>query len=287
MQKSTCIRDSIVGDAWIQEMCRINPVQRVIGEDGKPTGAILTGPVRLAFVALLQPEKKMKKDPNSATGFFTTLLWTPYSDLSIFWEEYYRVCAADFAQFYNATTQQYYVDNPIFDQGSKANYSGYTPGCWATNVSSQFKPPVVDMRGNPITDQSKVYPGVWAVVAVNAYASGKNSPRKGPRFGLSTVMIVGDDTPLAGGAADPRTTFKGVQVKPSAVAPTAAFAQAGATPPMGGPGAPYYPPSGIAAPPGFAPGAAPPPGQVAAYVPGHMPPPPPGSGNDEDLSGLM
>lgn len=283
--QTTVIRDSVVGDSWIAEMARLNPVSRIIGEDGKPNGNISTGPVRLAFCdALFTAKPKMKSDANSKVGFGATILFTPYADMAIFWEEYYRICAADFSSYYNPANQQYNVDNPLYDQGTKAQYGGFTTGCWATNASSNYKPPIVDMRMNPITDESKVYPGVWAIAALNPYASGKpNKPKKGPRFGLQTLMIIGDDTPLAGGAPDPRAQFKGVSVKPPVGMPAQAFGQNTQQPPGAPPANTYYPPGGHL-PPQMPQGMAPPPGGgVPAYTPAYLPPPPPGNG-DEDLS---
>lgn len=288
--QTTVMRDSMVGDAWIQEACRLNPVQRVIDEKtGQPNGNILSGPVRLAFTDnVLKPGPKMKSDPKSAVGYSCTILWTPYADLAIIWEEYYKICASDFADCYNPHMQQYAVDNPIYDQGTKAvKYSGFTAGCMASNVSSNFAPQVVDMRGNPITDERRVYPGVWAICALNAYASGKKTPRKGPRFGLQSIMLIGDDKPLGGGAPDPKTLFKGVQVKPPVAVPGMGFGQGV---PTGAPGAPpvgapavgqFYPPS----PPSGAMGG-PAPGMPPGMPPRPMTPPPPGSG-EEDLSQFM
>jgi hypothetical protein len=271
---TTCMRSSIVGDAWIQEMCRLNPVQRVMGENGQPNGNILTGPVRLSFCdSLFTAQRAMKSDANSRVVHATSMLFPPFTDFAIFWEEFYRIAAADFASHYDAPSGQYYgLDNPIFDQGTKLKYDGYTPGLMALNTSSQFKPPVVDMRGNP-TDPSKVYPGVWAIVALNAYASGKQAPRKGPRFGLQSVMIIGDDKPISGGGAvDPKAQFANVSVRPPTTVAPAAFGQAVQTPPQGQGVAAFYPPG------------APPTGPV---IPGRPPMPvAPGVPADDDLSSL-
>lgn len=269
---TTVMRGSIVGDRWIYDMCQQNPTQWITNEKGERTGDLLTGPVRLTFCdALFTAKPGMRSKPESETNpkkFGTGVLWPPYVDLAPFWEAYYAVAAKDFADLYNPGTQQYYgLDNPIYDQGSKMKYDGYTAGCQAMNTTSQFKPPIVDSRGNPLTDESKVYAGVWAILAVNPYASGKNAPRKGPRFGLQMVMIVGEDKPIAGGGVmDPKTAMKQIKVAAPAVINAAAFA---AKPP-GAPGAPpmgaYYPP--------------PAPGGAGV----HMPPPPPGAAPDDDMS---
>jgi hypothetical protein len=279
MPETTVMRKSIVGDAWIQEMCRLNPVQRVVDDKGVPTGNILSGPVRLSFCdSLLEAAPMMKSDPKSRVGHSSAVLFTPYTDFTIFWEEYYRICASDFAGNWDQGSQQYLgLDNPIIDQGMKAKYDGYTPGLMMMNTSSQYKPPIVDWQNMPVTDASKVHAGAWAIMSLNAYASGKGQPRKGPRFGLQTVMIVGDDTNLGGGAPDPRAQFKGVNVKPPVAVPSAAF---GAGAPMGvppphtaGPGAiaAFYAPGAPQAPPGSF--------QPAGRA---LPPPPLGVPADDD-----
>lgn len=270
---TTVMRDSVVGDAWIQETCRLNPVQRVIDpKTGLPNGNILTGPVRLTFCeTLLIKGKLMKTDPKSKEGHATNALFTPYTDLAIFWEEYWKICASDFANLYDTGTAQYYgIDNPVREQAEKVKFGGYTPGLKYITCTSQFKPAVVDARMNPIVDPARVYAGVWAILAVNGYASGKNQPKKGPRFGLQSVMIIGDDTPLGGQAADPKQQFASANVKPPIAAPAAAFGQSAPPPPPGVGGiAAFYPPTG--APP-------PMPSQ------GSYPPPPPPLASEEDLS---
>lgn len=281
--QTTVMRDSMVGDAWIQEACRQNPVQRVIDEKtGQPNGNILTGPVRLVFTdAVFEAKPKMKSDPNSKVGYQSGILFTPYTDMAIFWEEYYKIAASDFPSHWNAQAQQYYgLDNPFFDQGTKQKYNGFTAGLWASTFSSNFPPDVVDTRGNPITDHKAIYPGVWAIVACNAYASGKNAPRKGPRFGLVSIMKIADDKPLGGGAPDPRTLFKGVTVKPPVAVPQGAFGQAVRT------GAPGTPPVGQAAVGQFYPTSAPAGAPPMAGAPMGAPPAGPGPA-DEDLSQFL
>lgn len=260
MPETRLMRDSVVGDAWIEEMMRLNPFKYVLDSAGNPTENFLTCPVRLSFCdALFEKKKMMKSDPNSKESFYTTMLVPPTADLTILWNEYYRVAARDFSNYW-APAVNNYAGIDSFDQTvrkceEKAQFNGYTPGGRFIVASSQFKPQVVDARGNPITNEAAVYPGVWAIVCLNTYASGlPNKPRKGPRYGLQTVMIVGDDTNIGGGggvsAAD---AFKGTNVKPPMAAPAGAF-----SPPPAPPGAPP------------APG-----GYTGQFMTGHAPPPPP------------
>lgn len=264
---TTLVRDSIVGDAWIQQTAQAVPVQRVMdAETGQPTGDLLTGPVRLAFETLFTLPDPSAQVENPKFG--AALLFTPLADFSIFYEEYYRVCAEEFRDHYDAASGQYFgLHSPFRDQGEKAKFGGFTPGCVFMTCSSKYKPPVVDARGNPIVDEAKVYPGVWAICAVSPYAF-KDPRKKGVGFGLQSVMLIGDDTKFGGGAPDPNKTF--AAAKGAITAPAIQPSQMQGMPPGGAPAAPPgMPPAPqggtYAAPPAGAPAA---PGQ---YAPPSMP----------------
>jgi hypothetical protein len=259
------MRNSLVGDQWIYQTCQTVPVQRIIDEKtGQPTGDILTGPVRLAFCNLFELPKPSEtvKEPK----FGTAVLFTPWSDLTILQEEYYAEAARSFATKYDAQTQQYYgLRSPFRDQGEKIKFGGFTPGLTFMTCTSKYKPPVVDVRKNPIVDPSKVYPGVWAICAINTFAY-KHPVNPGVAFGIQSVMIIADDEKFGGGAPDPNKTFGGVaNVQAPIIRPDVAKGMPmGAQPPAPA-GIPGYTQPGYGAPParpgvgGFAPppGAAP------------------------------
>lgn len=212
---TTIMRDSIVGDQWIQNAMRSAPLQKVINpETGQPTGDILTGPVRLAFVHLLEPEP-MKQGDAKEPKYKCSLLFPPNVDFTPLYEAYYEICALMFPEYYDAQTQRYHgLNSPFNDQSDKLKYTGYTPGCAYMNVSSKFKPAIVDTAHNPIVDPNRLYAGVWAIASLNAYGYGKNppQPKKGVAFGIQNVMLIGDDTKMAGGGPDAKQTFAGVKV---------------------------------------------------------------------------
>lgn len=180
-------------------------MQRLLNkETGQPSGDILTGPVRLSWVSIMEPKEREGKTPK----YEASLLFTPYVDPTIFYEEYNRLCAQSFSHYYDAATQQYYgLESPFHDQAAKARMKGYTPGLMYLNAKSNFKPSIVDIRGNPIVDPSKVYAGVWAICSINAYVFGINppQPKKGISFGLQSVMILGDDTKIGKAEPTPRS----------------------------------------------------------------------------------
>lgn len=279
---TTVVRDSIVGDAWIQQASAQVPVQRVIDpKTGQATGDILTGPVRLCYPFLDKlPQKRQGNTSDPKYG--SNILFTPYSDMKIFTEEYYKWCGQHFPEYYDAASGQYYgLHSPFRDQGEKVRKGGYTPGCTFFNSTSQFKPPVVDSRGNHIVDFTKVYPGVWAICALRPYVFGKNpkQPKFGIAFGLQSVMLIGDDTKLGTAAPDASQHYHGVNVAAPIARPNIAGMPPGGAPaPAAGiPG--YTMPGGGVAPgqppfqqPPTVPYAAAPVGFAASPTPGSPPP---------------
>jgi hypothetical protein len=279
------MRDSVVGDSWIQQTAQANPVHRVVDKDGKPTGDICTGPVRLCFVNLDEPGAQ--SDPTKEGKYGAALLFTPYADMSIFNEEYYKILGSMFPEYYDQASQQYHgLQSPFHNQAEKMRFGGFTPGLTYMNCTSKYKPPVVDPRFNPIVNlRDKAYAGVWAICTVKPYGYGKQppQPKKGVAFGLQSVMIIGDDTRLGGGAPDAKTQFSGVNVNAPIVQPNMSnMPQHGAPAPAGIPGytapqntahmhapAPHVPQTHYAAPSAPAPLAGAP---AAGFVP-----PPPGS----------
>jgi Protein of unknown function (DUF2815) len=266
---TTIMKDSQVGDAWIRQVAQSNPTAMIPGMEGM----ISSGPVRLAFCDPLFTPRTALNNASGTPKFGTMALYTPFADLNVFYAEYYRLCGQVFPELYVASTGQYpALTSPFHDQGTKLQYRGFTPGLTFINHTSKFQPRIVDVNKNDIVDQKRVYPGVWAVLVLNGYAYGKNppQPKKGIAFGLQAVMIIGDDTLLAGGGVDPREAFKGVGVVPPTVNPaTMASLIPGAPPPKD---MPLRPPGMTFAP---TPGAPPP-----------MPPRPPAAPDDSDVSSL-
>lgn len=237
------MKDSIIGDAWIKEMCERNPIQHGIDPaTGQPNGLILSGPVRLSFPHLLEPAPPNPNSQYVRSGdlFEVTVLFPPYANLALLEEELYNVNLANFKDRLNPQTGQFVgLKEAIRSCDEKFNLNGYTSGLKFTRLSTQFKPGVFDSRQQPVTDKSKVYPGVWAIVAMNSYASGVKSTNpqavRQARLGVVNVMLVGDDTQLGGGGSAPSAgaTFGNVSIRAPSTSPNAAFSQAPAAQPAG------------------------------------------------------
>jgi len=258
------MRDSRMPADWITRSVTTNPIRRL--EDG----TFVTCPVRLAFAYLFKAQKRQRDDGgDAAESFNCTLLFPPGADVQInatLWPAWVAACKEKFPRNWGQDGAPFGLHWPFHDCAQAQQYSGYTPGLMYVAVNSQFKPQVVDTAVNPIVDENRVYPGVWAIVKMNLYTY--ENRKKGAGFGLQNVMIIGDDTRLAGGGSDPKKDFEGVSVD-AHYDPASAFAGGnGGTPPP--PGS-ILPPATPAAPPNYAPPpaafAAPPAPPVMDYDP--------------------
>lgn len=220
---TTMVRDSVVGDQWLKQTMAQAPITRIMDQKtGMFKGDLLTGPVRLAFENVFELPKPKANEPNKILKFGSSLLFPPLVDFSILYEEYYKACGQFFPEYWDAPTQQFSgLHSPFHPQEEKLKWGGFTPGCVYINSTSKFKPPIVDARLNPIVDRTKVYAGVWAICAINAYPYGKNppQPKKGIGFGLQSVMIIGDDTKFGTGGPDAKAAFAGINVAAPIVRP--------------------------------------------------------------------
>lgn len=242
------MRDSTLPPAWLQAALAASPF--------KPTevaGSFFSCPVRCAFVHVMAPNPNAKNDdgtPKTNPLYEVTGLIPDGGKASmdaVIWPAVYNMMKAEFGANINAQTgQPFGLHNPLLRmQDEKAQqFKGYTPGLPFIRLTSQYRPTVVDSAGNPIVDPARVYPGVWAVLRFNRYTFGKSPPRpkKGISLGLEAVMLVADDSPLGGGAIDPKVAFTGVQIN-AHFDPARAFAGSAA------PGAPPPPPGNSVMPP--------------------------------------
>lgn len=268
-------------DDWIARAVANNPFQKM------PDGNFRTCPLRLAFVHAIKPNPNAKNDdgtPKATPSYEVTGLLPPGAQdqmNTVLWPDIYNMLRSAFPSNFNAAGQPFGLHAPPWrDQGEKQQYAGYTPGLPFMRFTTQYKPQIVDPAMNPIVDEGRVYPGVWAILSFNLFEFGRSPPRpkKGVSLGLQGIMIISDDEKLAGGAPDAKVAFAGVQVD-------AKFDATGAFAAMPPPGA-MPPPASIMPPPTAVGGARqvmPPPPGAGSYAPpppmappaAYAPPPPP------------
>ena len=209
------MKDSTLDVNWLQATMAANPP--CVLENGN----IFSGPVRLSFPNLMKPSTKVDEQTKQKVegNYNCAVLFPIGADLQIFYRLWTELAYKEYPEYWDAANQRFVgLESPFHDQNTKAfgakPLEGYTPGAIYFNSSSRFKPPIVDAGQNPIVDEKRVYPGVWAFLAFNLYVYGKSPPRpkKGCSFGLQSVMIIADDKNLGGAGADPKKDFAAVKI---------------------------------------------------------------------------
>ena len=238
---SNIMKDSNIDDGWLRDMMAKNPP----GLSSK--GDVLTGPVRLSFPNLFQvgkPQRNADGTEGAEGKYGAALLFPPGTDMAVFNKAWGDAAKAAFPKNWGPDGKPVGLHHPFHRQDEKAFGAkplvGYTPGALFVSVSSRYKPPVVDMNRMPVTDEHRVYPGVWAIVALNVY-SYKNL-KTGVGFGIQTVMLIADDQKLGGVGANPESAFENVTITANAnvaakfdeIRRTATEAQASDIMPAGG-----------------------------------------------------
>ena len=157
---------------------------------------------RLSYVHVFKPHASV---PGAEEKYSTTIL-VPKTDV----ETKQKIDAAIKAATELGVSEKWNgvkpptVPNPIWDgDGVKQNGEQFGPECkghWVFTASAKvdYPPQVVDRRVQPITDQSEIYSGCYANVAVNFFPylfQGK----KGIGAGLGNVQKIKDGESLAGG----------------------------------------------------------------------------------------
>ena len=201
-------------DEWIAEVVRNYP--SILMDDGN----IRTCPVRLTFPALF----KGNENDDGELVYGTGLLFPLNAPADAYVDACYQLVQANLPEALQEGGPN--VHNPLHDQGEKAaRYDGYVPGALLITANSQQRVPVVDQRMAPITDQGRVYPGVWAICQLRPYWFNIKQKKKGPTFGLNAVMIVADDEDISGSSVDVNKVFGGIKIE-AGLAPSAAFGNA-------------------------------------------------------------
>jgi Protein of unknown function (DUF2815) len=202
-------------DEWIKAALAKNPCVKL------SNGNIRTCPVRLSFPWLFKQSKPIP--PNTEGKFGATLLFPLGADLSVLKQEAGQ-CAID---KWGAKMPK--LRSPFLEQDEYVDrYPGYVEGGVMIRATANQKIPTVDQNLSPIVEEEKVYPGVWAIVTVRAFAYDQ-AVNKGVSFGLQSVMIIADDQNIGGtGSANPQKDFEGVKVDAN-LNPSALFGAEGPT----------------------------------------------------------
>lgn len=100
---------------------------------------------------------------------------------------------------------------PVRDGAEKEGLAGFGPGLLFANLTSKFKPGIVDKDGKTkiIDDNEAFYPGCYARATITCYAY--ENKGKGVAFGLSNLQKVADGARLDS-RTDPEDDFEGEEI---------------------------------------------------------------------------
>jgi len=197
-------------DDWLRTVVEANPIR--IGKNGN----IITCPSRLHFADIFVPQKGLSDDDNQdkAPKYGCSILFPPgciQGIESVIKPKLVERAKMAFPEKVDDEGNPTGVHFSIHRQDDKLEQQGYTRGLLYTNVSTRFQPQVYDTAYNSITDPSKVYNGVWAILELNVYHYSVKG-KKGVGLGLQSVMVFADDTKLVSAKRDPRKVFEGVKI---------------------------------------------------------------------------
>lgn len=185
---------------WIKRTLAANPC-RDLGD-----GNYLTCPVRLSFPWLFGKSKPIP--PATEGKYGANLLFPKGADLTLL----EKVAGETALAKWPDSKTRPKLRAPWKDPAEMSKYEGYEEcGTFISATADKTRPSVVDGRMQPVVDEERVYPGVWAVCVIRPFAYDKQV-NKGVSFGLQSVMIIADDKNLGGGGVNPVTAFGGVQI---------------------------------------------------------------------------
>ena len=160
------------------------------------TTKIITGKVRLSYVALLEPKAFEGQEAK-----YSTVILIPKTDK----ETINRIKKAQKAAYEAAKNDKLKgvkwekVKTTLRDGDEEVDTDEHPEyaGHYFMSVSSKSKPQIIDKYKNPVDSEDEVYSGVYARVSLNAYAY-NTAGNKGISCGLNNVQIVAQGDYLGG-----------------------------------------------------------------------------------------
>lgn len=203
------IADTDMTDEWIATAMKNNPCTLL------PSGNIRTCPVRLSFPNIFHMSQPKKAGIQPSYG--ANLIFPVGADLKVLQDAIVDVLRAKCPDALSTDPKKKVkVKLPILNQSEMLKYEGYSDAEGAKYIiatSKKNKPACVDLRAQPITDESRVHPGVWAIATIRPFWYDVDV-NKGVSFGLQSVMIVADDRSVGGGGFS-ASDYEGVNIDSS------------------------------------------------------------------------
>lgn len=198
------MKDSEKSADWIAAMLAKNPVKD-LGD-----GNFRTTIARASFPHIF--EKSDPIPPNTEGNWGINLVFPPAADLGLLTGAARSTALEKWGDKAGAMK----LKSPFKPQAEMAQrYAGYNDsGVYVIATARQNRPSVFDTKLLPITDEDRVYPGVWVIGIIRPFTYDK-AVNKGVAFGLQGIMVVADDTMLGAGRLNPQAAFGGVAIDDS------------------------------------------------------------------------
>jgi len=182
----------------------------------KSAAHIVTGEVRLAFPALFEPQPPMKGDTSGKLVYQATLLLPVGYDLKPL---YAAMQAAAAGNWGGNVPKMSPSKNPIKAFDGESSIAGFEPGMHMIRTKSNFQPPVVDQRVQPILDANLIYAGCYVKAAIHAFGWTHATGGNGISFGLDAIQFIRNGERIDG-RLNVGTTFEPVAFDESDALPT-------------------------------------------------------------------
>lgn len=149
---------------------------------------IITPQFRAAFVSIFEAEEPME-GRDGAPRYSVTMLFPKSTNL----DALKKLAGEAAAEKWSDPARRPQVKSPFRD-GDTVTWPGFAGHTFA-KAWSLYKPGVVDQNLQMVIDPSRLYPGVWLIAQIGAFAYA-NSGNNGVGFNLYNLQIVRDDTPF-------------------------------------------------------------------------------------------
>ncbi len=160
---------------------------------------VVTGPVRLSYANIMRPKQRANDDGSPGEPEYSVMILIPKTDKTTI----SAIRRAQKAALEEGVARGKFPGgapkawHDTLRDGDEEGETEELEGMMFMNVSSRSKPGVVDSRVQPILDETEVYSGMWARVAIGGFSYNAKG-KKGVSFGLNHVQKVRDDERLDG-----------------------------------------------------------------------------------------
>ena len=168
---------------------------------------ILTPHFVAAFPSVFKATSYMESEPKfSVTAIFHPKNFTPAEKK--LWKKLQaavdEVCVNTFKKKASMLPKNFKLG--LRDGAEKPELNGFTDDCVFANLTSKFKPDIVDLNGEPVSEEeARIYAGCIMRASVTPYAY--NNVGKGYALGLNNIQLLKWDTPRIDGRTSASEDF--------------------------------------------------------------------------------